>query len=117
MSKTINEIGEHGRQGDVLVVRVVERKDHGAVVPPEDGRVILAHGEVTGHAHALRAPDVVMFRDGGSEGGVPATYVRVEADLVALSHEEHGPGPMAKGDYEVVRQCEYTPVAVVSVAD
>src|SRR5262245_34078343 len=42
------------RQGDVLMV-AVRRWPKGSVhVQRENGQVILAHGEATGHAHAIR---------------------------------------------------------------
>lgn len=40
------------RQGDVLLVRV-ERPPRGRSVPREDGRLVLATGEVTGHGAAV----------------------------------------------------------------
>jgi hypothetical protein len=41
------------RQGDVLVQQVDEIPDGLHAVPLDKGRVILAYGEVTGHAHAV----------------------------------------------------------------
>ena len=43
----------HYRQGDVLILRVNSVPDGLKVEPRDNGRVILAYGEVTGHAHAI----------------------------------------------------------------
>ncbi len=48
----MNEV--HCRQGDVLVIR--RRRvaaDRLRPIAREDGRIVLAHGEATGHAHAI----------------------------------------------------------------
>lgn len=42
------------RQGDVLLVRIDNDDTEGYVEVPRDaGRVVLAYGEATGHAHAI----------------------------------------------------------------
>lgn len=46
------------RQGDVLVRRIAKKRPTGTAVMDE-GRVILAYGEVTGHAHEVVAQEVV----------------------------------------------------------
>ena len=75
------------RQGDVLL-RAVEAIPLGAKpVPKEGDRVVVALGELTGHAHAFAAAGVRMLHEKGSgrsflligEGGAP------------LCHEEHDP--------------------------
>jgi hypothetical protein len=43
----------HYRQGDVLLQRVDSLPEKLVTIAREQGRVILAHGEVTGHAHAI----------------------------------------------------------------
>lgn len=55
------------RQGDVLVERVSKTPATLTEIPREAGRIVLAHGEATGHAHALDAPDVRLVAD--SNGG------------------------------------------------
>jgi hypothetical protein len=42
------------RQGDVLVASIDEVPAKTSAVPKEAGRVVLAHGEATGHAHAFQ---------------------------------------------------------------
>ena len=102
------------RQGDVLV-RPLRRdqKIKGAEVPPEGGRVILAHGEATGHAHAFQR-GAVMFRDDGGGGG---TFVRIKKGGADLVHEEHTTHRIPAGDHRVIRQLEYSEQDIHQVAD
>lgn len=102
----------------------------------ESGRVILAHGEITGHAHEVVAND--------SEAVIPPADFFEEPDgrrilLVTrpcvLRHQEHGPIaldparpqlyrqgdvlllPIGAGAWEVRRQREYTPEEIRNIAD
>lgn len=100
------------RQGDVLIERVPERQDPGSAVPREHGRIVLAHGEATGHAHAIAAGDAAFYE-------MPTTKAR-HLRLVsptALAHEEHAPIELPAGFYRVRRQREYTPDEIRTVAD
>lgn len=102
------------RQGDVLLVPV-EAKEKVTVrgrrpEEPDGGRVVLAYGEVTGHAHALPATDAALFLLGGER------LLRVKRPT-ALRHEEHGEIPLRPGLYRVLRQRQYTPQGIVQVAD
>lgn len=84
-----------------------------------DGPVVLAYGEVTGHAHQVVAdpadvgetPPAALFED--PDG---ARYLLVERPCL-LVHEEHGPIHLAPGAYHVIRQREYSPEAVRNVSD
>lgn len=55
------------RQGDVLLARIggtdALPKDAKAVTR-DKGRVVLAYGEVTGHAHAIMEPNAELFTNG-----------------------------------------------------
>lgn len=106
------------RQGDVLtVVRPLPKNL--TELPDENGRVVLAHGEVTGHAHAFYGKGkATLFRDDGSGSGATFLTVGTGDDL---KHEEHTtihhpPLPEGMG-YLVCRQVEYTPQALRNVAD
>jgi hypothetical protein len=93
------------RQGDVLIVRVpVLPKGTREVPRDEAGRVVLALGEATGHAHAIRDPDATLFELTGAEVGQRFLEITRE---VTLRHEEHDPITLAPGTYEVRRQREY----------
>ena len=92
----------HVRQGDVLVVAVDGIPADAAPVPRDGGRVVLAYGEVTGHAHAIRAREASLLGLG------PDRYLRVSAP-VTLDHEEHAAIDLPPGAYRVVIQREYVP--------
>lgn len=100
------------RQGDVLLVaRTRPRPPRATQVPRDRGRVVVAYGEVTGHAHALLDEGVVLWEDG--EGG---RVLQVDR-LSSLLHEEHATLVVAPGQYDVVIQREYSPEAIRQVAD
>jgi len=90
------------RQGDLLLVAVPEAPE-GQRVQPEQGRLILARGEVTGHHHSVAVADAELV-DAGAEG----IFLRIMAPT-PLEHQEHGAITLAPGDYRVTRQREYQP--------
>jgi hypothetical protein len=108
------------RQGDVFVERVrsisSEARHH--PVPLDAGRIILAYGEVTGHAHVVVATDREAALPPASLFEAPngARFLLVDRPC-ALVHDEHGAIALAPGAYRVVRQREYSPEAIRSVAD
>lgn len=92
------------RQGDVLIRRVKSIPAKVEPVARENGRVVLAHGEVTGHAHAIARPNAALFRD----PTLAAVFLLVTGDEPALlEHEEHSTITLPPGSYEVIRQREY----------
>lgn len=122
------------RQGDVLLVEVKAIPKGAQDVTPKD-RIVLAYGEVTGHAHAIY-PEPKLLEVGvidrirGKEP-VPTKEMAIKAKLwdagaerflqvlehTALKHEEHDAIALPVGNYRVVRQREYDPVANRMVAD
>ena len=99
------------RQGDVLIVEC-ERVNGGEEVERENGRVVLAHGEATGHAHAIASMDATLFMDEATLN----RYLDVRAPVV-IEHEEHGRIELPSGYYQVRRQREYRPEGLRNVAD
>jgi hypothetical protein len=91
------------RQGDVLVQRVDAIPEGANPVKFKD-RVILQHGEVTGHCHAISTQYAKMFTNKGQR------YIAVEPGA-RLVHEEHGVIELPQGFYRVVQQREYVPEA------
>jgi hypothetical protein len=72
------------RQGDVLLVSVsLERP---ANIKPLT-EVILAEGEITGHAHRIKAKEIYQWEAQGQ------WYIQVDGEIGELSHEEHDPLP------------------------
>lgn len=105
------------RQGDVLLILVAALPKGAKDVTPSD-RIVLAHGEVTGHAHAVYEPltktlptGKARMWDAGAE-----RYLQV-VETTVLKHEEHAAVPLPAGIYRVVQQREYSPGAIRNVAD
>ena len=91
------------RQGDVLVMPVESIPEDARPEPQEDGAVVLAWGEVTGHKHQIAA-------DAGAEllsVTESERFLRIVGSTAVLSHEEHGSIAIAPGTYRVVRQREW----------
>lgn len=103
------------RQGDVFILEVSDIPTAAKEVMRDNGRVVLAYGEVTGHSHAIANPKAKLFRDDGNGG---ATFLSITAPTGAdLHHEEHRTITVPPGNYRVVIQQEYTPEAIRNVAD
>ncbi|MEV6930027.1 hypothetical protein AB0M46_36855 [Dactylosporangium sp. NPDC051485] len=86
-----------------------------AVPAPRDrtGRMILARGEATGHAHVIVGPDTALL----TVPDDPSTLFVKIVTRAHVVHEEHGPITIPAGTYRVVRQREYIPGAYRYVAD
>lgn len=113
------------RQGDVAIRPTKQQPTARAKVITDQGRTILAYGEVTGHAH-----EVITELGDPATGGddtVPAQQLFEEPDGTRLlvvkgpatfvRHEEHAKLHIPEGTYEVIRQREYSPEAIRNVAD
>lgn len=112
----MNNTNETFRQGDVYLSRVPEGASVGLgdPIPHEERGVVLAHGEVTGHAHVLEDPSKVQFfeltPEFKSANDIPeATNGRLLRVLepTGLLHEEHARIALDTGDYYVGIQIEY----------
>lgn len=120
------------RQGDVLLIEVQSIPKRAKDITPKD-RIVLAYGEVTGHAHAvypevmekpLSVMDKVMGKEPVKEAGLKAKLWDAGAERflqvvekTALKHEEHSAIELPAGNYKVVRQREYDPQRERMVAD
>ena len=91
------------RQGDVLLFRVSELPKGAKDVTPKNGDVILAYGEVTGHAHRIKRVEHPSARiyDFGAEryieslgryeaGAVPGKIVDRDKTSITVLHPIHG---------------------------
>ena len=99
------------RQGDVLLRKI-------DAIPPDatkdttaKGHCVLAEGEATGHSHTITSRRMSVFRR-GSDGLFLSLGQRA-----SVKHQEHDAIDLPAGDYEVIRQREYTPAGIVRVAD
>jgi len=104
----------HYRQGDVLIERIGPMPAKLRRLERENGRVILAHGEVTGHAHAIADKHVDLY---ASETSPAVTYLEIREAVAALKHDEHSTINLPPGNYAITRQREYSPEAIRNVAD
>ena len=106
-------IGAQYRQGDVLLCAVERIPSDVKPVPRAGDRVVVAEGELSGHAHVFAADRVSVLREKASlrsflligEGGAP------------LRHEEHDPILVPEGQYELRLQREYAPRGPRRVGD
>ncbi len=97
------------RQGDVLLVPIDEIPEAARPLRRIGGRVVLAEGEVTGHAHAIRSTAATLLEAGEDR------FLQVGSG-VTLDHEEHAQIDVAPGTYRVVIQREYVPPEISPVA-
>jgi hypothetical protein len=104
------KIGTIVRQGDVLVQRVRATKKQGTPIPRDNGRVVLAYGETTGHAHAICEIGVEFIEVDGERMLISETGFRIQ-------HEEHSPIDLPGGVYRVTQQREYSPEEIRNVRD
>lgn len=102
------------RQGDVLIERVESIPGVAKAKSRDAGRVILAYGEVTGHAHQIADPDscgAVLLTVAES-----ATFLRLTKGA-QLIHEEHATIDLPAGSYKITHQREYAYGETMRVAD
>ncbi len=93
------------RHGDVLISKVSEVKGK------KLAHLVLAEGEVTGHAHRITAGEAELYESNG------VLFLKVVSEHAKLTHEEHKPIDLPKGDYEITIQREYEPEGWRNVAD
>lgn len=120
------------RQGDVLLTPVATLPAGCTEVPLDRGRIVLAYGEVTGHAHAIADHGQRLRRMGPEAASEIAEAAIARARLwkastgerylevreaVTISHEEHTAHTIPPGIYRVPQQVEYSPAELRRVED
>jgi hypothetical protein len=116
------------RQGDVLIEKIEEVLDFSLLEEVErdntfsngrmERRVVLAYGEVNGHAHAIKEDNVSLYKYKEDFKKDNHLYLVVNNDSpVKLYHEEHAAIMIEKGVYKISRQIEYSPEEIRVVAD
>lgn len=116
------------RQGDVQLEPVSKLPKGCAEVKSDGNRIVLAYGEVTGHAHAIY--DHQTLADELTENVIARAQAKARLlvapdgerylevrETVHLKHEEHTAHALAPGYYKLPRQMEYTPAELQRVAD
>lgn len=99
------------RQGDVLFLQV-EEEATGIPQPRQDGRIIVAEGEATGHAHAVLDLDAQLLTLEASG----EMYLDCPSGATVV-HEEHAPVKLPAGTFKVLHQREYSPEEIRRVLD
>lgn len=108
---------DFGRQGDVELSSIeslpleLELEEINFNV---ENRLVLAHGEATGHAHAIYDKGVATLYKAKKS---PHLYLVVNNDGITLKHEEHAPIKIPAKIFEVVRHRQYTQGQVQMVLD
>jgi hypothetical protein len=98
------------RQGDVLF-RKIDTIPECDFKKRINGHIL--EGEATGHIHRLADVEAGEVLEVGDK-----MYLSVTAEGgVSIIHEEHNTLFLPTGDYEVIRQREYSPEAIRNVAD
>ena len=111
------------RQGDVFIERV-EEIPATAQKQETSRRVILAHGEATGHHHVLETADPADWWKQGKisiANQIPSTITGELflslPETASVTHPEHATIELPPGKYRVTRQREYSPQAIRTVCD
>jgi hypothetical protein len=98
------------RQGDLLFKEIKS-------VPKGDWKKrptgYIVEGEVTGHVHRIADLDAAEVLECGEALSLTVTA----QGGVAIVHEDHDTLTLPPGNYEVVRQREYSPEEIRNVAD
>lgn len=131
------------RQGDVLLQPAASLPAGCTLVPLDRGRIVLAYGEMTGHAHAIADHGATQHPGGLHEAGMSTISPQAAAEIaeaaiaraklwrapdgsrylevrepVTLTHEEHTQHTIPPGVYRLPAQVEYVaPEIVRQVAD
>ena len=92
-------------QGDVMIIKL-KKMGTGKEQPVQQNRVVLAEGEVTGHAHAFYDPNLVRFVVNEQTN---KRFLEVKAEKAVLKHEEHRALEIPMGFYEIRTPVEYQP--------
>ncbi len=87
------------QHGDVNLQRVASVPKGAKKVGRENGRYVLMHGEISGHAHTIEDEIELFEKDG-------VLYMRNASD-VEVTHEEHKPLEIPAGTWEVTPTHEY----------
>lgn len=106
------KIGQHHRQGDVLVMKVGDIPSDAKPAKKDARGVVLMEGEQTGHHHRFADDGCVALLERSSG----ERFMDVKAPS-ALSHEEHSAIMFADGKFQQLFQVEDYGDEVRRVAD
>lgn len=103
---------KQAQQGDVLLKRIDKLPEGLKEAKRDNGDIILAYGEVTGHAHRIVDVDAMFYEKDGK------LYLKNKTTVV-VSHEEHKPITIEPGIWEIgqVREKDWLSGMVRTVVD
>ena len=103
------------RQGDVLLDHVddLPAGTRATPLPPDEGRVVLAYGESTGHFHSVPQEDAELLEVTTADR--VERYLRIRGNT-RLTHQEHAAIELEPGFYRVQIQSEYVPDPLSPIA-
>lgn len=109
------------RQGDVFIKAIEEIPADAELVEKNSSKVILAYGEITGHAHAVHGEKNLSYYADKKDPNLLA-YLIVDRFESLLTHPDHYSKDLNRdklpvGKYEIRRQTEYTPQELRRVND
>lgn len=95
------------QQGDVILKKVSSIKG------TKLNHLTLAKGEKTGHHHSITEGEADLYEENG------ILYLHIESENATLTHQEHNPIVIDKGDYQIgiVREYDHFAEEARSVAD
>ena len=94
------------RQGEVMIFKTT------AIKGKKLNHLILAKGEVSTHCHKITEGDAELY---GEDNGV--LWLKVNSPTATLTHQEHNPQILKKGNYKIEIQKEYFPDGNKYVSD
>lgn len=97
-------------QGDVMIRRVDAVPNGATPIPTDNGRVVLAYGELTGHSHSIDQKLATMFGLGDDR------FLTVAEDA-PLQHQEHDTIILRRDTYQVIQQRTFERGEIRRVAD
>lgn len=89
------------QQGDVLIEEIDNIPENAKKVSPIRGRIVLAEGEMTGHAHVITDVRNNILLDHSGD-----LFLHTLADAT-VTHEEHHAIQIPPGKYKINRVQEY----------
>ena len=92
-----------------MLITETKKENTGTKQKPGEN-IILAHGEATGHHHAVECDNADWWKGDGEQS------IEVIAPARVI-HQEHAPIPLSPARYVIRRQSEYSPAEIRRVAD
>lgn len=99
------------QQGDVIIKKL--STDKSAIKMIKLDHLTLALGEATGHHHTITEGEAELYEENG------VLFLKVNSKEAKLTHQEHNPITLPRGNYEIgiVKEYDHLNDEVRNVAD